>query len=500
MKKQLVRKIFFIVLFLLISVIILLARPGGGQSYRGNSWGSGSVGMGGGDGGSFLWLLYLLPPEISIPFIILIVLFFYFRKPTNTQVISSTPTFDNFLNKILLVEREISQLKAIDHNFSKVLFLDFVSSLYIKFYEYQDNKKSFRALNPFFDQSLFNKFLSDPVRFKISEIVIGGIFIEKIFIEARLVRIYVRIKSNMTIETKGKAMRYIVDERWVLARDKNVLSPEPEKMHTLTCPQCGAPADFNDSGYCKYCGTLILPGKKQWYVIERKVFKLSMFKTESMLTYVQELGTNLPTIYAPNLENQKNKFAEIHNITWSEYEHKFINNIVIKFFDNIYKAWSELKWNKVRHLLSDRLWHSYSFWIEEYQKQGLRNIVNVKVEQVQIVEIEIDRFYEAITVRIFANGLDYVLDRNGKVLGGSNKKLRRFSEYWTFIRRLGVEKDDIDFLHCPSCGGPADKIGQTGICEYCGNKITWGDFSWILAMITQDEEYKVGDKNNIANI
>ena len=43
---------------------------------------------------------------------------------------------------------------------------------------------------------------------------------------------------------------------------------------------------------------------------------------------------------------------------------------------------------------------------------------------------------------------------------------------------------------CPNCGAPADKMSQGGKCEYCSAKISNGDFSWVLAMITQDEEYK----------
>ena len=43
---------------------------------------------------------------------------------------------------------------------------------------------------------------------------------------------------------------------------------------------------------------------------------------------------------------------------------------------------------------------------------------------------------------------------------------------------------------CPNCGAPADKMGQSGVCEYCGSKITDGNFSWVLFSITQDEVYE----------
>ncbi len=484
-------KIIFLTLLLVVSAMVAIARPGGGHSFSGGgSFGGGSFG-GGGGGGSLLYLLFLLPPEISIPLVIIIVLYAMLRRgqPKEDFTMASTPTHTNFLNNSLVVSRHLSQLKALDSNFSRVLLLDFVSSLYVKFYQYQDNKHQLKALNPFFDPQLLSRFLSDPVRFSISEVVIGGMNIERVTI-ADKVRVHIRIKSNMTIQAEGKAMRYIVDERWTLERDRNVLSPEPEKMHTVTCPACGAPADFNDSGYCNHCGTLVVPGKMQWAVVSRKVFDFSVFATQSMLTYAQEMGTDLPTIFDPYLQAKQSQFAQIHGLNWQEYEQRFVKIIVVPFFDEIYKAWSDLQWNKVRHLISDRLWESYRFWIDAYRSQGLRNMLDVKVERVEVVKVEIDLFYEAITVRIFASGLDYVVNKMGKVVAGNSRRPRRFSEYWTFIRRSGVEKDQIDLQHCPACGAPADRIGQSGVCEYCGNKITWGDFSWILAIITQDEEYR----------
>jgi ribosomal protein L37AE/L43A len=110
--------------------------------------------------------------------------------------------------------------------------------------------------------------------------------------------------------------------------------------------------------------------------------------------------------------------------------------------------------------------------------------------KIHVAKIETDRFYEAITLRIFASTKDYVTDKSGKLLAGNNKNPRIFSEYWTFIRRTGVENDDYDMNTCPNCGAPLDKMGQNGVCDYCGAKVTTGDFSWVVAIITQDEEYR----------
>ena len=83
---------------------------------------------------------------------------------------------------------------------------------------------------------------------------------------------------------------------------------------------------------------------------------------------------------------------------------------------------------------------------------------------------------------------DYTVDAQGKVVCGSKNRARRFTEYWTFIRRRGVAESGKGNENCPNCGA-ALKINLAGVCEYCGGKVTSGNFDWVLSRIEQDEAY-----------
>jgi ribosomal protein L37AE/L43A len=495
-KKNIIRIFtFFLIIILIFIVLPVYARPGGGHSYSSGSSSGGGGFSGGGDGlGMLIYLLFsLLPPYISIPLVILIVIL-YGKSQKNSknyakQVIS-TPSFANIDSQIKSISRQIHDLKIIDPNFSRVLFLDFVSSLFTKFYAYKNNIKMLKTISPFLSEQIINSVSHQAQNSKINEIVIGSINIIQITTNDEYTDILLEINANYTSSIGNKSTRYIVTEKWLLERKNGVLSAEPEKMHKLSCPACGAPANFTDAGYCEHCGTLITPGHLQWYAKNRVVTHTEVIRTNSLLSYSPEIGTNYPTIFSPALEAEKNQFARIHNLDWSQYQNKF-NKIVSSYFMQIYEKWASLKWSEVRHLLTDRLWESYNFWIEEYKRNGIRNALDdTKITDIHLSKIEVDKFYEAITVRIFASSKDYVVDKQGRILAGYSKSPRIFSEYWTFIRRRGVENDDYDMKTCPACGAPLDKIGQNGICEYCGAKITTGNFSWVVAIITQDEEYK----------
>jgi hypothetical protein len=106
-----------------------------------------------------------------------------------------------------------------------------------------------------------------------------------------------------------------------------------------------------------------------------------------------------------------------------------------------------------------------------------------------MAKITSDKHYDAITVRLYASGLDYTLtDPGGEVVAGSRTRERHYTEYWTLIRgssRTGAARTD---LACPNCGGPL-AISMAGSCEHCRAKVTSGEFDWVLSRIEQDEAY-----------
>ncbi|NOZ33815.1 MAG: TIM44-like domain-containing protein [Chlorobi bacterium] len=494
----------FIIITSLLTVIfvisplfldLLWARPGGGHSFSGGGGGSFSGG-GGGGGEGIGFLIYLifsqLPPQISIPLIIgIIVLRLYLQKRKNSDrtTIVSSPGIQARTVRHNNVENAVLQLKSVDPNFSKVLFLDFVSSIFNKYYTWFGTKE-FKNLSPFFGQDEFLKSESLRNNQRITEIVIGNMRVSEINFFQDITGISVDIEANYTFETHGKKTRYVITERWYFNRKNGILSPEPDKMHKLSCPNCGAPVNFTDNGVCQSCGTKINLGEMQWFVKKHKILSQEVFRTTGLAHYEPESGTNLQTIYQSGITSYAGEFAQLHNLDWNSWRLTFADKVVKAFFIKIYDAWSRNKLDNVRNLLSDRLYESFMFWINAYKNAGLTNkLENITIQNIQFARIDSDRFYESITVRIFASSLDYVVDANGDVKGGSNKRPRTFSEYWTFIRRTGVEKDAYDYATCPNCGAPADKMGQAGVCEYCGTKISNGDFSWVLAVITQDEVY-----------
>ncbi|WP_347986715.1 TIM44-like domain-containing protein [Methylomonas sp. AM2-LC] len=488
---------------------IAQARPGGGHSSSssssshsssgsGFSWGShsGSNTSGFSSGSSNSEeITHPMSSLLALVIVIIIVvaIVIVLKNMSRSQTFVVMPTLENRSRQQLGVAQQLTLLKQSDANFSGILFLDFVHSLYSKFYSYSTHPE-FSYLSPFLSVDLQQHFQQN-APWQINEVVINGIkWLEYTKQGTEMESLSVHIDANYTLHLQGKHTRYAVQERWQFLRQQGVLSAEPEKMQTLCCPHCGAPAHFTDAGSCEYCGKQVQKGGMQWYLGKRVVLSTTALSSNELVAYAQEQGTQLSTIKQLDLSEQMQRFQELHAYgDWPAFWQSFETEIVRAYFLTIYQHWSQRNWQAARHLLSDRLYEANVFWQNLYAEHDWYNrLDNLQIERVVLVKIETDKYYEAITVRIFAACNDYTEDAQGKLLGGNKKELRHYSEYWTLVRRAGIVQHSKPYSlsQCPQCGAPADNMGQTAECGYCGSKISTGQFSWVLFLITQDEVYE----------
>jgi len=388
--------------------------------------------------------------------------------------------------------RAFNYLRRFDPNFSEIIFTDFCYALYGKAHDARG--KGTQALD------LFSPYLSDKARGSLIQlnpaglrevkgIIVGAMQVVDVRgLDTPLVNISVSFEANYTEvinQNKSSEMTYYVREVWELERKRDVLSPPPAQATALHCPRCGAPLQKDSVGACAYCLTKIDSGEFQWYV--RNINFVSREQRGPLLTEtVPEVGTDYPSVIQPGFAAARATFEQNHpDFSWGAFQGR-----AQLIFNELQGAWSTLNWEKARPHETDSIFQMHQYWIDAYRRQGLRNILDhSRVTSMQPVRIQEDAFYDSITLRIWAEGFDYTIDNNGKIVSGSNSNIRRWSEYWTFIRNRGAKSGPAHVdLNCPNCGA-ALKINAAGVCEFCGGKITSGEFDWVLSRIEQDESY-----------
>lgn len=512
------------------------ARVGGGQSYSGgsssssssyssssssssSSYSSSSYGTGGSSysssgsyssssdgGGSAAGLLI----HLLIFFIVIVVAA---NKPPSSPVRATTtfhhiPYLDHarealapHLNKpkpppaiSLMGKPMLSSLQweVLDPNFSRPVFLDFFGKL---FTEIQMTRPGgLQRVAAYITKDCLAK-LEGAAREEglqeVRDVIIGSLRFEEVRKEGPYVKITVEVESNRFEHSRRSQRSYYFRERYQLRRKKDLLSRHPDRATQIDCPSCGNPEEIPSDGRCPYCEQIVAraaAGNFDWVV-----YRIIQIKKESATPPVGsgsggvEEGTRESTRFHPLLATRREAFMTRYpDFDWTRFQKRAAD-----IFYALQSAWSNQDWQKARPYETDNLFGQHRYWIEAYKAQGLRNRLDkVNISRMEVASIDSDAFYDAVTVRIFASMID-VTERldNGQLHSGNPSNPLIFSEYWTFIRRIGRQTSQQSAQACPSCGAPL-ALSQAGSCEHCGSHITRGEFDWVLSQIEQDEAYQ----------
>jgi uncharacterized Zn finger protein (UPF0148 family) len=379
-------------------------------------------------------------------------------------------------------------LRTFDPEFSIVLFEDFLHALYAKVHEAR-GRGALAELSPYVAPAARKGLLQGGLLAEVKAIVIGSFEITGVVglkKNTPHVRVAVAFTANYTeVSQDGTEQSYWIAEAWEVTRKRDAISRPPQRIHAFGCPNCGAPLDGNHGSVCNYCKATVDTGEFDWMVVSIQETARQQRGPQLTGDTVEE-GSDLETIIDPDAKSRLQALsAKDPTFAWNAFQSR-----VELIFGELQVAWSEREWKRARPFVSDGLFHTQLYWMTTYRKQKLRNVTEgARILGVQMAKITSDKHYDAVTVRIFASGLDYTLsDETGEIVSGSRTKERYYTEYWTLIRganRTGAPRAEPT---CPNCGAPL-AVTMAGVCEHCQAKVASGEFDWVLSRIEQDEAY-----------
>ena len=480
--------------------LLSLLRPGGGHAYSGShssggysgGYSGGGSSGGGGGGGALVYLLIDLCihyPQIGVPLVVIVVIVAIVRSRMNAAATGcgwasqdlSSVTFEPAYEPVAVAattgipRRALEAIRQTDPDFSIVLFEDFLYTLYAEMMRAQGAQGAM-ALSAYLSPSVVAQKTNVPV----TGIVIGAMRVISVDRAASVWRVVLDFEANLT---EGNQRLYTVD-RVTVERALGAKSRPPARSRTLDCPNCGAPLHALRGDVCSYCKQQVGMGRFDWTVTARSRLT-SEPRRDLLTTTVAEDGTDSPTVVDPMAQNELaalcqrdptfdwNAFTQRIGLAWSELQ----------------VGWSSRDLARVRPFVSDNLYQSQAYWIDMYLQAHARNVTeNGRITAIELANVIRDKYFDAVTVRLYATSTDYTIGDDGKLLSGNKSKQRAYSEYWTLIRGAGKSGPTKTTPECPSCGAPL-KINQAGACGYCNVKVTTGEFDWVLSRIEQDDSY-----------
>jgi len=293
-------------------------------------------------------------------------------------------------------------------------------------------------------------------------------------------------RDQLTVEVEATMIgdgpsRQVVEE-WKFVRAEGIPTPAPsERARTAPCSHCGSTQE-GVRATCGHCGrpvgTFTWEADRMWLVSDNSA-------RASLTGSVPEAGNKLPTVRQPSVDSALQHVTTTDaNVTMAALKHR-----IELIYRQLNTAWNEDHLTHVRGYVTAALRNYLDYWLREYKAQGLHNTLkDARISKIELSKITRDLFYDAITVRIFATGYDFTTNASGKVVGGSAKKLRPYTEYWTFLRSASRKGPIVVTTNCPNCGAPMS-ISDLGACTHCNAMVESGGFDWTLSKIEQDDSY-----------
>lgn len=260
----------------------------GGSWDSGGSWGGGSWDSGGSWGGGYYggydydddWPGFVLIP-MGIEFVwfiicVMIMISFMNRHRSGSVPVRPAQTGQSGSE----TAAALADLKARDPGFSESRFLEDIANLYIRLQNAWTDRnlepvrarlseEQYAAAKRGVDQYLRAKQTNHVDRIAVLATEIIGCFKDSRN-DSIVVRLSTRITDYVTDDVTGKVVRGDLNREkfmtyhWTMIRSLGKQTAVSGKITAKYCPHCGAPLDFNQSGECPYCRSVVTSDDHDW--------------------------------------------------------------------------------------------------------------------------------------------------------------------------------------------------------------------------------------------
>jgi len=179
-----------------------------------------------------------------------------------------------------------------------------------------------------------------------------------------------------------------------------------------------------------------------WYIKRRRqAVAASAYYQSSMGTTEPSYQTSYGQSYEQPREEERDMGKGLNYIRQMDpsFDEKKFQDLCMDHFFKIQGAWANRDMSGTRNLLTEEMSRIFQDDVEKLKSERkINKLENIAVRSVNLVEAWHESGMDYITVKFYANLLDYTVDETtGQVVSGSKTEPVKFEEYWTFTRPVG---------------------------------------------------------------
>ena len=140
-----------------------------------------------------------------------------------------------------------------------------------------------------------------------------------------------------------------------------------------------------------------------------------------------------------------------------------------------------------RGILATPLWEQARMQIEEYRRNGRRNVQEqLQIQQVRFLGAHSRNDYDTVGLRVFTATIDYDVDTTGAIVRGDKVLHPVAVDVLAERSSSATTRPDGGTMHerCPNCGAGL-QLEWDGSCRFCKSDVMSGAYDWVISKIIQ---------------
>ena len=187
----------------------------------------------------------------------------------------------------------------------------------------------------------------------------------------------------------------------------------------------------------------------------------------------KQRGTMMPTTILKNVppfngEKLKEYLPDFNPLEFKTQTYEIYKKIQI--------AWMNFDYDSMRESVTDEMYNMYKSQLTTLSVKKQTNIMkDFNLLAFNIVGMEIQDKTVSLTVTMQVECYDYIIDKNNKVVRGTDKRKVIYNYAMTFNKGISSKPNK-----CPNCGAPLENVNSS-VCPYCDSTIIGENYDWVLA-------------------
>ena len=184
-------------------------------------------------------------------------------------------------------------------------------------------------------------------------------------------------------------------------------------------------------------------------------------------------GNTMPRTFLNNLKPYDiNKLKEIlPNFTEEEFKQEAYD-----IYQKVQIAWMNFDYDNMRKSVTDEMYNMYKSQLTTLSVKKQTNIMkDFNLLGFNIRGMEIKDNIISLTVIMQVECYDYIVDKNNKVVRGTDKRKVIYNYAMTFNKGISEKPNK-----CPNCNAPLENVNSSK-CPYCDSVIISENYDWVLA-------------------